>query len=98
MANNSDYKVSYWVEQECKMKTRGIQETVLTTMETKLNGKASTDGVEAMIVGAGAAKASARAAKRTKTETTVTTEQTEMVSYFLMKDHRYMKTGTYSNA
>ena len=90
VANNSDYKVSYWVEQECKMKTRGIQETVLTTMETKLNGKASTDGVEGMVLGAGAAKASVRAAKRAKTETTVTTEKTEMVSYFLMKDHRYL--------
>lgn len=89
VANNSDYKVSYWVEQECKMKTRGIQETVLTTMETKLNGKASTDGAEGMILGAGAVSVNARAAKRAKTETTVTTEQTEMTSYFLMKDHRY---------
>lgn len=88
VANNSDYKVSYWVEQECKMKTRGIQETVLTTMETKLNGKASTDGAEGMILGAGAVSVNARAAKRAKTETTVTTEQTEMTSYFLMKDHR----------
>lgn len=89
VANNSDYKVSYWVEQECKMKTRGIQETVLTTMETKLNGKASTDGAEGMILGAGVVSVNARAAKRAKTETTVTTEQTEMTSYFLMKDHRY---------
>eukprot|EP00904_Undaria_pinnatifida_P003207 jgi/Undpi1/12888/HiC_scaffold_7.g02554.m1 len=91
VANNSDYKVSYWVEQECKMKTRAIQETVLTTMEAKLNGKASTDGAEGMLLGAvrtGAVSVSARAAKRAKTETTVTTEQTEMESYFLMKDHR----------
>ncbi|CAN0120515.1 unnamed protein product [Laminaria digitata] len=89
VANNSDYKVSYWVEQECKMKTRGIQETVLTTMETKLNGKASTDGAEGMLLGAvGAVSVGARATKKAKRETTVTTEQTEMVSYFLMKDHR----------
>lgn len=83
VANNSDYKVSYWVEQECKMKTRAIQETVLTTMETKLNGKAEVESAAAALC------VDARAMKRAKTEKSVTTEQTEMVSYFLMKDHRY---------
>ncbi|CAM9714638.1 unnamed protein product [Ectocarpus sp. 6 AP-2014] len=107
VANNSDYKVSYWVEQECKMKTRAVQETVVSTMDTKLNGKASIgddgdrgedgDGggggggiVSAMMGGGGGGGpgAEVRAAKRAKTEKTVCTEKTEMVSYFLMKDHR----------
>ena len=33
---------------------------------------------------------SARAAKQAKTETSVTREKTEMESYFLLKDYRYI--------
>eukprot|EP00752_Nemacystus_decipiens_P008037 g7182.t1 len=93
LANNSDFMVSYWVEQECKMKTRAIQETVVTTMQTKLNGKAEMDAGEGgmlagLVKGGSSTGANVRAAKRAKTETSVSTEQTEMESYFLMKDHR----------
>ncbi|CAN0101489.1 unnamed protein product [Pylaiella littoralis] len=97
LANDSTYKVSYWVEQECKMKTRAIQETVVTTMQTKLNGKTEIDGGDAIGMvagliggggGGGGLGMDVRVAKRAKTETSVATEQTEMVSYFLMKDHR----------
>ena len=76
------------------MKTRAIQETVVTTMQTKLNGKTEVDAGEGgmlagLITGGGGAGVNVRAAKRAKTETSVSTEQTEMESYFLMKDHRW---------
>lgn len=87
------------------MKTRAIQETVVTTMQTKLNGKTEIDGggavgMVARLIGGGGGGGEGgeggglgvdvRAAKRAKTETSVSTEQTEMVSYFLLKDHRYV--------
>lgn len=75
------------------MKTRAIQETVVTTMQTKLNGKteldAGEDGMLGVLAGSGGGLGvNVRAAKRAKTETSVSTEQTEMESYFLMKDYR----------
>ncbi|CAN0201297.1 unnamed protein product [Scytosiphon promiscuus] len=94
LANNSDFRVSYWVEQECKMKTRAIQETVVTTMQSKLNGKTDLDAGEDGMLGVlgggggGGLGVNVRAAKRAKTETSVSTEQTELESYFLLKDHR----------
>lgn len=91
VANNSDFKVSYWIEQECKMKTRAIQETVVTTMDTKLNGKAGVDGADVVLGASCGLDLSVRASKRARTENTVAKEQTEEVSYFLMKDHRWVR-------
>lgn len=74
------------------MKTRAIQETVVTTMQTKLNGKTELgggdEGMLAGLLSGGGSGVNVRAAKRAKTETSVSTEKTEMESYFLMKDHR----------
>lgn len=102
LANASDYRVSYWVQQEDKMKTRAVNHTIVATMESKLNGKISAEmpspaGIVLGCSGGGSGDGgdesgglctSARASKRAKTESTTMTEK-EVVSYFLMRDHRY---------
>lgn len=89
VANNSDYKVSYWVEQECKLKTTAVNETVVTTIQTKLNGNTKAEAGNC-ITEAPSVSVGARAAKRARKETSVTKEKTEMESYFLLKDYRYI--------
>ena len=88
VVNNSDYKVSYWIEQECKLKTTAVNETVVTTIQTKLNGKTKAESGDGVAEVPGVS-VDVRAAKRAKRETSVTKEKTELGSYFLLKDYRY---------